>query len=115
MKPEAVETGGPSRAESIQVMHGYDRIFTQQFRAVATDELDRLLPAQDIDPFALLQITKQPEISAQDPMRGRIPTSIDDEDLKPGAGGCRSCRLLYVGGRLDNRGFFSPGVLLKRG
>ena len=112
MKPEAVETGGPSRAESIQVMHGYNWIFTQQFRAVTTDELDRLLPAQDIDPFALLQIMEQPEVLAQDPMRRRIPTSIDDEDLKPGTSGCWSCRLLYVGERLDDRGLFSPGVLL---
>jgi len=55
---------------------------------------------------------EQPKISTKDPMRGRIPAGIDDEDLKPRASGCRSCRLLYVDGRLDNRGFFSPGVLV---
>src|SRR5215831_12719456 len=96
-------------------MDGNDRIFTYKVRTVTTDELDRLLSTQDIDPFAPLQITKQSEILAQNPVCRRIPAGIDDEDLKPGTRGRRSCRLLSVGWRLDDEGFFSPDGLLQSG
>jgi hypothetical protein len=115
VKPEAMETVGSTCAQGIEVMHGYDRILAHQQRAMTTDELDRLFPAQDIDRFTLLQIAEQSKIPVQDPVRRRIPTGIDDKDLKARTSGCRPCRLLGVGKRLDDRGFFSPGVFLQSG
>jgi hypothetical protein len=75
---------------------------------VTANEHDRFFPVQDIDRFTLLQIAKQPEIPLQNMVRRRIPTSVNNEDLKPWASGIRSRRLPGADGWLDDRGFFSP-------
>src|SRR5262249_25073624 len=77
MEPEAMEPGGPIQPKQIQVMHGYDGILTDKVRVATTDELDRLLPAQNVDGVTLLQIAQQCEILSQYLVCRRIPAGID--------------------------------------
>ena len=46
------------------------------------DEIDRVFPAQHINRVVLRQIAKHPEILVQHPTRGRVPTGVDNKDLK---------------------------------
>jgi hypothetical protein len=107
-----VETGGPALVQSLYVVHCDDRVPTDP-RPVTTLQLDRLFPAEDIDWIVFLELADQREILDKNPMRRRVPASIDDEDVKA----CRSGRSSVSGLSCEATagvGFSSPAVGIAR-